>query len=221
MIAELKGAGEEANIRAVFRKSAKLSTAISIPIIAGLFWFGEDLLKVWISDEYVASTSTQRILLAAMMISVIHSTATNVLSMTGHQRFTAFSITGGQLLNLFLTIVLVRPFGIRGMALATLISTVVVEFGIIQPRACRLFGLTLPEFYRIAVLSSIPGCALMLGGFWAAQWVLPPTSLLNIAALEAVGVILFSTGFIAFGLDNRERNYYFDRIRRLIKRSGK
>lgn len=219
MIAELKGAGDEASIRAVFLKGSKLSLALAMPLLAGLYWFAEPLMAAWMGSEFQSAAPACRILMAAMIVSVAYAGAANALTMTGHQRLVAFAFAGGQLLNLALTVALIHwtDLGISGVALATFVSTL-VSASVVLRRSARSFHVSEPAFMRQVVWPSVPPCALMLGGLWVVQHWVPPASLWHIAGLEALACVLFAAGFAVLGLDGRERAYYRDRGLRFLRR---
>lgn len=218
VIAELKGAGEESNIRAVFLKGSMLATAASIPLLGGLAWMAEDVVVVWMGEEFRAATIPCQLLLAAAFVGVIHGTSENVLSMTGHQRFLALATLGGQVLNLVLTLLLVRQWGLVGVAAATLIAQGGVQLFFIQPRAGRLYRLSMLEFYRRTLWPSIPGAVTGLVAMVLCSRVLPPESLVSIAVLLAIGGIGFLPGFWFLGIGRSERDYLLGRVRKLLGR---
>ncbi|MBI1290659.1 oligosaccharide flippase family protein [bacterium] len=221
VIAELKGAGEEKNIRAVFVKGSMLAVASSVPMLLSLAWLATDICVVWMGEEFRDSALPCRLLLAATMVSVLHSNTENVLSMTGHQRFLALSTLGGQLLNLGLTIALVRPFGLAGVAFATLVAQLLTQLCLIQLKAGRLYNLPMTEFYWRSLWPSVPGSATSILGMWLAAQIMPPTSLLRIAILMAIGGAAFLPGFWLLGLRKDEREYLGGRLKLVFKRRKK
>jgi len=218
LLAELKGAGDNDAIRTVLRKASKLTTAMATPLLVGLLWFSRPLIEVWMKPEYAPAVMPLRYLLLAAFIGIVHSVPDTVLSMTGHQRFTSMASIAGQVLNLILTLVMVVPLGINGVALATLLASTLIEAGVICPRACRTYHLSIFAFYRTALLPSVVPCALMLGAVWALQQVLPPTALWRIAVLELGACLVFAASFGLLGLSAKERAYYGERITAMLRR---
>ena len=92
MVAELHGANEQQNIRAVWYRGSKLTIAFATPLILGLALLAEPLISAWIGPEFRQSVPVCQWLLAAVMISVIHGNTENILSRGGHQKFLAFSL---------------------------------------------------------------------------------------------------------------------------------
>ncbi|WP_295582928.1 oligosaccharide flippase family protein [uncultured Lamprocystis sp.] len=212
LVAEMQGQGQKDRIRITFERGSKLSLAFATPLLVGLFWYGGDVLAAWMGEDYRSAETALRILLAAMLCSVVHANAANILSMTGHQKFLAYAFIAGQAANLGMTLAMVVPFGINGVALATLISTVVVDMGIVQPKAARMYRLTFSSYYRAAVLPSALACIPMLVTFHFAEQFLQPHSLRNIAFIEALGTLVFLGSFLLFGMNAQERRYYWERL---------
>jgi len=221
VIAELKGAGEEKNIRAVFLKGAMLSVAAAMPMLVGLAWLAEDIAGVWMGEEFRASATPLRLLLAAALVGIIHSNTENILSMTGHQRFLALSSLGGQVLNLVLTIILIHFWGLAGVAFATFVAQLVIQLFFVQARGGKLYNVGYLEFYRAALWPSLPGAVACIGAIYGCTQVLPPTSLLRIAVLLGVGAVCFVPAFWFLGLDAAQRSYFGGRFRALFNRKRK
>ena len=218
VVAELHGSGDKQNIRAVLLLGTKLSTALAVPLLLGLFFLVEPLLVVWMGEEFRLATSATQILLATMLISVIHGNGANVLSMTGHQRYLAGVFFGGQMLNLTLTLILIRLYGLMGVALATLISSAVVDMGLVQPRANRSTGISFVRFYSSSVMPSVIPVLIMYGSLLGIVRIYPPTSLVAIALIEAFACLVFFGSFLLFGLKKDERSYIIDKVRNIRKR---
>jgi O-antigen/teichoic acid export membrane protein len=221
IIAELHGSGDKQNIRAVLLLGTKLSTALAVPLLIGLAFLIEPLLVAWMGEDFRHATVASQILLAAMLISVIHGNAANVLSMTGHQRYLAGAFFGGQMLNLTLTLLFIRWFGLMGVALATLISSALVDIGLVQPKANRSTDITFMRFYLSSVVPSIIPVLIMYGALFGIVRIYPPNSLFAIAVIEAVACLVFFSAFILLGLKKDERNYIYHKIRKPKKNTQK
>jgi O-antigen/teichoic acid export membrane protein len=218
LVAELQGLGDRERIRITFERGSKLSLAFAAPLLVGLFWFAGDVLAVWMGEEYRSAGTACRILLAAMLCSVLHANAANILSMTGHQKFLAYAFMGGQVANLAMTLAFVVPLGINGVALATLLSTLVVDIMIVQPKAGLIYGFNFISYYRVAAWPSLVASVPMLAAIHFAGRFLAPHSLLNIAVLELAGCVVFALAFVVLGMNAAERRYYWDRVSRLPRR---
>ena len=212
VVAELHGADEQQNIRAVWYRGSKLTIAFATPLLLGLALLAEPLISAWIGPEFRQSVPVCQWLLAAVMINVIHGNTENILSMGGHQKFLAFSILACQVLNLGLSLCLIQVYGIIGVAMATFIAYIPIYVGLIQTRAGRVHGRSHWDFYRHTVFPSIVPGLLMAAFLVAAQRYRPMTHLVEVAMLEILGSILFATAFWLMGFNTKERRYFKEKI---------
>jgi len=212
VVAELHGGEDHQNIRAVWYRGSKLTIAFAMPLLLGLAILAEPLIVSWTSPEFRPSVPVCQWLTAAVMVAVIHGNTENVLSMSGHQKFLAFSILGCQVLNLALSLVFIHIYGIAGVAMATFIAYVPVYAGLIQTRAGRIHGRSLWDFYRSTLFPSIVPGLVMAGVLVGVQRYRPLTGLLEVAILECLGVLVFGIVFWMIGFNSKEREYFKEKI---------
>ena len=117
--------------------------------------------------------------------------------------------------NLVLSIVLVRKFGLIGVAVGTLIPLAVVSIFVLFPAACRRVDLSLTKAMTQAV--------------WPALWPVVPMALLlaltrnlvgaslSFILVQAVGAgALYALVFLWLAIGREERTWYFDKIKRIL-----
>ena len=219
VVAELHGAGEQQNIRAVWYRGSKLTTAFATPLLLGLALLAEPLIISWTSPEFQMSVPVCQWLVAAIMISVIHGNTSNILSMGGQQKFLAFSILGCQVVNLGLSLFLIHIYGIIGVAMATFIAYVPVYVGFIQTRAGRVHERSHWDFYKSTLFPSIVPALLMAAFLVGVQRYRPVTNLVEVAILEILGSMVFAGAFWLIGFSGKERAYFKEKIiKRIFRR---
>ena len=102
--------------------------------------------------------------------------------MTGQHRFLALGMLASAVLNLVLSMGLIATYGIQGAALGTLAAVVLVEAGLILPRACRHSRVSATTFFVNVVWPPLPALLPMLVGAWALdQWM----------ATDSLGLLFF------------------------------
>ncbi|NIR30015.1 MAG: hypothetical protein GWN84_12005, partial [Gammaproteobacteria bacterium] len=114
-------------------------------------------------------------------------------------------------------VAVVHRFGLIGVALATLVSTVVVSV-ILQGRAQRQYEIGFFGFYKNVVLPSLLPGGLMAGAMLGWQWLHPIGSLWEVAVVEAIGIAFFWAVLWLTGLDGAEREAVRERLRRFRRR---
>ena len=155
MAATLFGSGDRAGMRELFFRMGKYSVAVAIPLVCTLAASREWLLTVWMGERFASVGPVVVVLLVAFYVTAHNHAAWSVLS--GMRRLGPFvwSYNGPQaLLNLALSIALVKPFGIFGVALGTLVPALLLQPAFMWI-AYREIGVTLREVVaRIVVPTS-------------------------------------------------------------------
>jgi O-antigen/teichoic acid export membrane protein len=211
VVAELTGAGEQQNLRAVWLKGAKLSTAFAMPLLVGLFVLAEPLINAWTGPEFREAVPALRWLLAAALTGVIHGNTGNLLGMGGQQRYLAFTELGSQVTNFVLSVLFIRWWGIAGVAMATFLSDLPFQVWFTQGLAARMYGTGRLSFYRRTLLPTVIPSIAMVALLYGVQALWPLTSLVGVALAEVAGLAVFAALFWWVGLDARERAYLLSR----------
>lgn len=221
VFAELHGAGEQSNIRATHYLGAKLTTAFATPLLLGLLLLSEPLIVAWTGPDFLMAVPVCQWLVAAAMITIVHGNTVNLLGMSGHQKYAALSIVAGQILNIVLSFLLIRPLGIVGVSMATFVAAVPIYIGLIEARACRLHRQTLWRFYWVTVFPSLIPALVMTGVILVALKFRPLTNLVEVAILEMIGVVVFGAVYWVVGFQAKERVYLKEKLRRALRRRGR
>ncbi|MFB3818852.1 MAG: polysaccharide biosynthesis C-terminal domain-containing protein [Candidatus Methylomirabilales bacterium] len=153
------------------------------------------------------------ILAGACAVSVAQTPAGYVLMLKGRHRQLAGIALAGSLTNIALSLVLVRPLGIVGVALGTALPALLTDAGLFVPLACRLVGLPVRRLLRESVLpAAVPALFAYVPAAWAAG--LPalqslPGSLLGMGATALLYLALFA----GLGLGAADRRRYLQHLR--------
>ena len=148
VFAELNGAGNEEKIRSVFLSSTRHALAATLLMAYPLLFIGEAALVLWVGESFRMAGAVLSLLILAMIIKVAQETASNVLGMTGHHRWIAGTGIISAVVNLVLSMLLIQPLGLSGVALATLLSTLAVGIGGVIFRLCKLHQITLYYYWN-------------------------------------------------------------------------
>lgn len=208
VIAQLHGAGETEKIKALFVRGSKLVLAGASVLSVAIACLSREVVGLWVGPSLTDAALPLVVLLGAMALATPQLVAALVLVMTGHHTFSARAQTIGMVLNVGASLVLVRVFGPVGVALGTLVATVIVDVGMVLPRACRCAGVGLGH-YLVAVF--VP--SVVCGGIQAAltlalRSALPaPGHLLGLLPLAVPGALAFATMFLLAFTRPEERRW--------------
>jgi O-antigen/teichoic acid export membrane protein len=128
--------------------AARLASLVTIPI-AVTFWFrGESFINLWMGAEYgPASGEVLRILAFVVLLSGARSVAVaSIMGVNRHRTFVPIYASEA-VCNLVLSVALVGPLGLPGVALGTVIPSVIVSLGFIPRLLSRATGTPAGPFY--------------------------------------------------------------------------
>jgi O-antigen/teichoic acid export membrane protein len=165
------------------------------------------ILTLWVGPEYTSASSLVVILTLASFIATSQWPAGAVLQGMARHRLLAVTALGSGLANLALSIALVRPFGLTGVALGTLVPTA-IEFSIILPYTMRVIGISAAEALKEIFLPTLSPAVLMVLVLYILQQVIDPSNLLSIMVVAGTGMIVYAIGYLSIGASRLERQTY-------------
>jgi O-antigen/teichoic acid export membrane protein len=190
----------------VFERASRLALAFPAAAFVAAAVFGGPALGLWLGPEFAAGGRVLAVLAAATTVSAPQLVASTYLSMTGHVRFTAWAAAIAVLVNAGVSVALVRPLGLLGVALGTLTAAVIVDVFVLVPRALRAIGIGRARYARSVLRVSAPmGVQATLS--LAASALMPADSLARLAVAVGAGAFGFvATAWFAM-LDAEERSF--------------
>jgi O-antigen/teichoic acid export membrane protein len=184
----LQTQGKQGELREMFLKWSKIS--LTLTIAAGLFLIvlGPRFIAWWVdpSFEQPAGQVLQILMLSYLVFLPIRGVALPMLMGLGKAGLPTigFLVTG--IINLVLSIVLVGPLGLAGVALGTAIPNVLFA-AVVFVQACREFDVGIGTFVRYvvprAVLGAVPAFAVLL-------WFKVGVDVRSLFALAVAGVAM-------------------------------
>ena len=158
------------------------------------------------------------ILLMAMTLAIPQMIASNVLTMTGHERITARAAVASAAINLVLSLLLVRPLGLEGVALGTLGATLAIDVGWIPRITSSVFGLNwLNYWYRILRPLALP-IFLDIAVTYAMRATVPQNHLVTLVWQSIPGALLMAAVYWSYGMEESEKQLFREK---LFKRKAK
>jgi O-antigen/teichoic acid export membrane protein len=204
LASELDAGNERMHLRALYIVSTRLTLAIFLPIGCAILILARSILTAWVGS-YAEYANLVIILTAASLIDISQWPAGSVLQgMARHLPLAAMAVCSA-LANVALSIMLVRGFGLTGIALGTLIPMTIVNLGFILPYALRVIGVSatdaLKNIFLPPLLPAIPTAIVLYG----LQDAIRPSSLLSIMVVAGVGFLVYVAGYLTIGANKLER----------------
>lgn len=199
MTTKLNTEGRIDEVRAMFLKWSKV--ALSLTIMAGLFLcvLGPRFIAWWIDPSYEqpAGGVLQILMVSSFVFLPVRGVAVPILMGLGKPRMPALAFIAAGLLNVGLSMALIGPLGLAGVALGTAIPNVLFSL-VVLAVVCRELDVSVAHWTRYVVpratLGALPVLALLL---WF-RLGLQVQSLTGLLVAGIVMVLLFGLVWIGF-----------------------
>ncbi len=140
-------------LRRIFIEGTKLSLATVVPMSVAMMLLAGPLVTAWVGADFAGSILILQLLSVVVMIRVGNATGMTVFKGAGSHRVVAAANIGTALCNVALSVALVKPFGLAGVALGTLVPVGVASILLLFPLGLpsgRTAGLDRSGTWRLA-----------------------------------------------------------------------
>jgi len=204
LASRLHAEGDAALLRGLYTASMRLTIGLFTVVAGGLIVFAGPFLAAWVGPRYAHSSDIVVILTFAGLAEALLWPAAQLLQgMNRHRPLVAFAL-GSAALNLALSIILIGPLGVKGVAFGTLIATS-LEALIVVPFAARVTQVqgrtVLADVLVPAILPVVPMVAVLA----LIRGTLAPSTIATIAIAGLAGAVVYAAGYLAFPVAVRER----------------
>jgi O-antigen/teichoic acid export membrane protein len=182
----------------------QLALAIAVCLVAAAD--AEVLIRAYFGPGFESSVIILQLLSLVVVLRAWMAMPSTVLKGTGHQRYVAATSTACAMANLLLSVLFVKLMGLVGVAIGTVVPATVLASVAIFPRACLTVGLPLDRAYRQIVWRAVWPAVLPAALLVWSRGAIPPR-LTFVLAHMAVGALLYTALFVAFGMERDERQW--------------
>jgi O-antigen/teichoic acid export membrane protein len=204
-------------LQTIFIQGTRLSLGTVIPIGGAMMLMAGPLVQAWVGPGFSASVLVLRLLSLSVIVRVGNATAGTVLKGAGEHKLVAFTNVGAAVVNLALSIALVKSLGLAGVAIGTLIPICLASMFVLFPAGCRRVELPLWRALTEAVWPALWPAAIMTA-FVLATRDLVPATLIAVGAEMAVAWAIYAGVFVFFGISSAQRQLYVEKATELIRR---
>ena len=211
-----------ARLQSILVHGTRLSLASVLPIAGGVVLLAHPLLAAWVGrsmgPSFAETATIVQILAAVVIIRVGSSTASVVLKGAGLHRTLTALISAMAIANLALSIALIRPLGLMGVAVGTLVPVAAFSLFGLVPLAARRVNISLVHLFRHGVWPALWPAVIAASVLFVTRNQLPAR--LSAVALQLVlgGAVYLSMFLLAVGSDGRRE--YRRHADGLLKRSS-
>jgi O-antigen/teichoic acid export membrane protein len=208
-------------LQQILIQGTRLSLGMVVPLATVLGLTARPLVLLWVGPQFADSVNVIYILSIVVALRVGNSTSAVIMKGSGQHKFLAFSNLSMAVGNLVLSVLLVRRYGLIGVAIGTLIPMIVISMFVVFPAACR--RVELPVFTVVrksvwpAVWPAIAMAAFILAGKRGKlkdSWSWPALVVHSFVAAAIYGLLFL------IAMDRKERDWYFSKVKEVFKRGS-
>jgi O-antigen/teichoic acid export membrane protein len=194
MSSQFHATGDLVRLQRTFVGGNRASAFIMFPLCMTLIVLGKPIIEAWVGSRYVASYAVLVLLIIPRTLYLAQSTSIRILLGMGRHRVLAsvLLLEGG--VNVLLSLLLVRRFGIVGVAWGTAIPLGCTSVFFLPQHLCRILemplGVFLSRAYRLPLVLSAFQAAVL----WFVSREFPVHTYLGVALLIASGGIVYCAG---------------------------
>jgi O-antigen/teichoic acid export membrane protein len=212
--AELAGRRDTESLRNAMVLGTRIALAVAGPLCLAAILLAGPFVDAWVGPGYGEARLVVVYLVSALLLATVSRTGLLMLQGSGRVRAPATIVWAEAALNFGLSIALGLALGLTGVALATLIATVVVSTAIGIPYLCRIFGVPIGAFVIGIARAHVPAVAVAL----LTGWLVTPDEGAGLLSVLAAGFAIATAYLLTLsvtGLSRDQRRRLWAFLRRV------
>jgi O-antigen/teichoic acid export membrane protein len=216
IVVDCDSAQRDDRLRELLLQGTRLSLATVLPVAGSLALLAEPVVVGWTGRTFRPAAPIVEILAIVVVIRVTAWTSATVLQGAGKHKLLAISNIIAAAVNVALSIVFIRRFGLPGVALATLLPAATRAAMVTIPVACARVGVSVWRYATLAIWPALwPGLLVLLV---LAAVRHRATTLPQALGFGAVAGLVYVAIFLGVAIGRRDRNRYVGKLRSLTGR---
>jgi O-antigen/teichoic acid export membrane protein len=204
-------------LQAILIQGTRLSLATVVPMGGAMILMASPLVHAWVGAAFAGSVIVLQLLSLTVIVRIGTATASTLLKAAGEHRLVAFANVAAAIVNVAVSIAIVKPLGLVGVAIGTLVPVCLASSLVLFPAGCRRVDLTLSRGLSEAVWPAIWPAAVMTAFVFLTRDLVPP-SLVAVGAEMVSACLVYVAVFVAFGISREERRFYLMKLLSLVQR---
>lgn len=204
LFSQQDGANDLVAMKKSFFFATKISVCLSSFIAFGLIAWGKPFIERWMGPEYLDAYPVLVILSLGSLFAIGQSPSVALMFATSkHKLFALFNSIEG-VFNILLSILLVKHYGLIGVALGTFIPMAVIRLFIQPIYFCRVTSIQYGEYiYRLLRTVAVACISLVIPALISLRYAAPDYSILFALGFISLCVYSLSVWFIEFSHEEK------------------
>ncbi len=203
----------------LFIKVGKTQAYIIFLVVSGFALFGESFIYLWAGEGYTHSYYIAMMLFAVLVIPYIQNLGIEIQRAKNKHRVRSMVYLIMAVLNVLISIPLIKSFGAIGAAIGTTISIFGCNVVFMNIYYSRYIGLNIPLFWK-KILRIVPGVIPPIAIGLLLNFLTDKQSWLIFVAKIGCYTLVYCLSMYLFGITCAERKNANQKIKKLLKKVG-
>jgi len=217
LASKLHTENDQGRLRQLYLISTRLTLASFLSLGLGVIILAKPFLSAWVGVAYAPYSGLVLLLVCASMFDTLMWPASAILQGMARHRLLAISAITSGLVNLAISVALVKPLGLAGVALGTLIPTSLECLLFVIPYSMRVIGIDLRTALKEIFLPVIAPSVLMAIVLLALRYLVNPVGMISILVVGGLGFLVFAAVYLSLGASSQERHNFIDLMRNTLQ----
>jgi O-antigen/teichoic acid export membrane protein len=207
-------------LQQILLQGTRISLAMVVPVSMALVLLAEPLIRAWLgkqADAVAGCVPVLQILAVAVAVRVGSATGTTILKGTGKHRLLAWVNLSTGVVNAALSVLVIKYYGLIGVAWSTLVPIAFSSAFILYPAACRRVGVPLRRAVSESIIPAV-WPALVVGTLLGLTRDISTGTLLAVGFQAAAGGALYLALFFTVAISKDDRAYYVAKAAALTRK---
>jgi O-antigen/teichoic acid export membrane protein len=205
LASELQAGGSTDRLRALYLVGSRVALAVCVPLAAVLIALAGPLLALWLGPQYSQYAPIVVILTLTSVASITRQPGGLIVQGMGRHHRLAVAYVCAALANVAIAILLVRPYGLLGVAVATLISSIGLNLCYVWPFVLRLLDIRWLDFLNQALLPGLVPVLPMTAVIYGMDRFFSTSGIMSISIIAAAALLTYAAAYLVFGAGDPEK----------------
>ena len=199
----LDARGDRPRLADLFVKGTRLAVLATAPFIVVPAILAPELVRAWLGADKSAAAGLIVVALAYIFVTAPIQVGSNILVGTGRARSVLWPALAAVVVNLVVSIVLVRHVGIVGVFIGSLVAAPFVVLPLVRAALLRV-DVSLGEFLKRGLVPAMVPTVLLAAVVACVKYA-PFGDVITLFVGSALGMLVYAAIAFAFALDDEER----------------
>jgi O-antigen/teichoic acid export membrane protein len=219
LASELHAGADVVKLQKLYITASRIGIGVAMPLAITLVMLGGDILTLWVGASYASYAPLVAVLTIAYLFRSCQQPAIEILKgMARHHLIAATALASGAA-NIILAVMLLPAIGLLGVAVATLVPSLISTVCVVTPFANRILHVTWRRALREIWLPAGAPAGIAIAVLWTLQQRWQGDPLQTVAAGGAVTIVVYTLGYLTMPACESERNLVIDLAAGGIRRS--